>query len=112
MFSISTEQLFRRFYGKDAHIHYCRQLSVVLEHQGEILGTCLFLPKSEDGTSLLFAVIVHPRWRRGWVTPNLKLGAFKNADTHGVASILFQALDNQPDTLNHAARVGASRLVD
>lgn len=112
IFPVSTKQLRSRFTGTDTNIRYCKELSVILEFQDNIRGTCLFLPKTTKKTALLFAVIVDPRWRLGWVTPSLKLGAFENAKTHGVATIHFQALNNNLDTLNHAKRVCASRLMD
>ncbi|WP_218961101.1 GNAT family N-acetyltransferase [Ruegeria sediminis] len=110
LFDISNEEFALRMKTGGEGIRYCNRLSVVLEYDGNCLGTCLFLPMESDKTAWLFGAIVAPSWRRTWATVVLKHAAFNRAAKQGVEAIAFQAFNDHPDTLNHAARVLAERL--
>lgn len=106
---IVTETLSQRFEDEETP-SYSSRFSRVLKVGEQVVGCCLFLSGSSANSVFLFAVVIDPTLRRTWANAWLKYKTFHHLTNCGIETILFEAFENNADTINHANRVGAERL--
>lgn len=109
---IDVETLTDRMQDVMMRPSYSKDLSVVLKIGEKCVGCSLFLSSTSDQSAYLFAIIVSPSLRKTWATAWLKYMTFKHLLNCDIATILFEAYSENADTIKHANRVDAERLVN